>query len=382
MKREINYVIILLLLIVTPNVYSLAVSPSKTLIFATGESIEEELTISVRNKNDFEVLGELYIQSLVVPLEYVDFETKNITFAPGETKEFSFNLSVPTQFDEPGDHEFDFIARELIPTNHTELITIRTAVGGIFLIRVPYEGYFLKASLSADSVTAGEKVPFQLVLENLGTYPINDLEGVLEIYDDDMNKVDEILFTYDLKTSSYETLDLEWDSEGYTYGNYHAKAILRFNGKVEEAEADFKLGEVHISILEYDTTIFSGDINKYKLKVRSDWGASINGAVATLNINSGFPVTSKSENFELAPWEEKDIAIYVDAEGIDRGEYTAELTIEYEGLITEESFTLNVSGFNYMLLVIGTAIFIVVFGIGYFILIRRHKKKEKNGNKS
>jgi hypothetical protein len=382
MKKELVWGIFLVFLITIPNVYSLAISPSKTLIFATGDMIEEELTIGVRNRNNFEVLGELYIQSLEVPLEYIDFETRNVTFAPGETKTFSFNLSVPTQFGEPGDHEFDFIARELRPTNHTELITIRTAVGGIFLIRVPYEGYFLKASLSSESVTAGEKVPFKLVLENLGTYPINEIDGNLEIYDDNMNKVDEIPFTYSLKTKSYETLEMEWDSSGQPYGNYHAKAVLKFNNKVEEAETDFKLGEVHISIVDYDGSIVSGDINKYKLKIRSDWGASIMGAVATLEINSDFPVTSRSENFDLSPWEEKEIIIYVDAEGIDKGEYPAELRISYEGLVTEENFNLNVSGFDYMLIVIGISIFVVVFGVGYFILLRRHKKKEKNGNKN
>jgi hypothetical protein len=382
MKKKFNYIIFLVFLIVIPSAYSLAVSPSKTLIFFNGDSIYEELTVSVRNKNNFEVLGELYMQSDEVPLEYVDFETINITFAPGETKSFSFNLSIPNQFGEPGDHEFDFIARELLPTNRTELITIRTAVGSIFLVRVPYEGYFLKSSLSAKSVTVGEKVPFQLILENLGTYPISDIVGTLEIYDGEMNEIDQIPFTYSLKTNSYETLDLDWDSSGFSYGNYHAKAILKFNGKVETAETDFKLGEVHISITDYSDSIIAGDINKYKLKVRSDWGAKISGAVATLNVDTDFPTSFRSENFDLAPWEEKDIIIYVDAEGIKKGKYSAGLVISYEGLITEESLILNVSGFDYLLIVIGVAIFVVVFGVGYFILLRKHKKKGKDGNKS
>jgi len=384
MKRGnvILFVGILIFFLVTPFVTSLAVSPSKTLVFFTGDDINEQLSVNVRNRYDFPIIGELYVRSNEVPLEYVNFETVNVTFAPGETKTFTFDLNVPTQFSEPGDHQLEFIVRELLPTNRTELITVRTAVGSIFIIRVPFEGYFLKATMDVKSVSSGEKVPISLVLENLGTYPIENIDGIVEIYNSDEEKVGEVPFTYFLKVQSYETLELEWDSAGMEYGNYHAKAILRFNGKIVETEDDFKLGDVHITILDFDKSIVSGDINKYNLQIRSDWGNTIEGVLASLEVESDFPQIFRSETFNLGPWEEKKVVIYVDAEDISGGEYPAILKLDYEGITSQEKFDLKVSSFNFMMLVIGGIIFIVVFAVGYIFLMKRKPKKIKNGAKN
>jgi len=368
------------LVICLPNVLSYAVSPGKTIVFFSGDTLYEELSVSVRNDKGISNEGEMYIFGKSVPEEYVNFDPINVTFEPYEKKVFDFSIAIPEQFEEPGDYRFDFVTKEIFEEEEDSgaTITVKTAVAGVFIVRVPAEGYFLKSSLEARGVISGEPVPFVLTLENLGTYAINDIQGILEISDESGNLIDELEFTYDLPLYSVEQLELNWDSEGASYGNYHAKAIMTFQGKEEIAETDFKVGEMHVSILEYDKSVSSGDINKFKLKIRSDWGDQINDAYAILDVTTEVAHQFKSSNFNLEPWQEKEIIVYVDAQMLEKGEYPSKIGIMYEGVYDGEEFELKVTSFDIVPIIVGAAIFIVVFGFGYLFLIIRKLKKGKN----
>jgi hypothetical protein len=372
-------VILLVMVLCLPNVLSYAVSPGKTIVFFPGDTLYEELSISVRNDKGITNLGEIYVFSKSFPEEYVNFDPINVTFEPYEKKVFDFSVSIPKQFEEPGDYRFDFVTKEIFEDEDGPgaTITVKTAVAGVFLVRVPAEGYFLKSKLESRGVISGEPVPFILTLENLGTYPIDNIQGVLEISDESGEVLDEIEFTHDLALYSINNLELFWKSEGANYGNYHARAIMTFQGKEEIAETDFKVGEMHISILEYDKTISSGSINKFKLKIRSDWGNQINNAYAVLDVNSGNIQSFKSSNFNLDPWKESEIIIYVDAQTLGKGEYPAKIGIMYEGIYDGEEFELKVTSFDMLPIIVGGVIFLIVFGFGYLFLVIRKLKKEK-----
>jgi hypothetical protein len=382
MKKR-GTLIFLLVLLLTSGAYAISVTPSKTITYFSGDSISENLYLSLKNTNRFGVLGEMSINSHNFPEEYLNFDIYDLEFQPNEIKEFNFLLNIPEKFSQPGDYRFDIIVKEIENNTGSEsaTITVRTAVGGVFIVRVPHDGYFLGTKLEAKGTSVGELVPFVLTLENLGTLDIENIQGSLEIFDNENNSVGEIPFTHTLPINSIHQVELNWDTSGGFFGNYWAKVTLDYEGKTSIAETTFKLGDVHVSIVDFDKSIKSGDINRFKVKLKSDWGNYIDGAFMTLAMESDFPGFFKSENFDLKPWEEKDVTLYVDAVGINKGEYPALLSVNYGDIYTEEKFSLRVTSFNYLSIIIGVGIFIVVFSIGYFILWKIQKKKIKNENK-
>lgn len=379
-----NLVIFLVLVLCLPNVLSYAVSPGKTIIFFPGDTLYEELSISVRNDKGIANEGQIYVFSKSFPEEYVNFDPINVTFEPYEKKVFDFSVSIPKQFEDPGDYRFDFVTKEIFEEEEESgaTITVKTAVAGVFLVRVPTEGYFIKSNLEARGVISGEPAPFVLTLENLGTYAINNIQGVLEISDESGNVLDEVEFTHDLALYSVDNIELFWNTEGISYGNYHAKAIMKFQGKEEIAETDFKIGEMHITILDYDKSVKSGEINKFKLKIRSDWGDQINDAYALLDITGPNGVIPfKSSNFNLEPWKEKEIIIYVDAQMLEKGTYPAKIGVVYEEIYDGEEFEIKVTSFDIIPIIMGVVIFCVVFGFGYLFLVIRKLKRGKHASK-
>jgi hypothetical protein len=375
-------IVILFLFLLVQSVSAISVSPSKTIVFFTGDSLEENLSVSLKNKHNYEVVGEILLQDKGVPLEYINYQSTNLTFEPNERKDIDFGITIPEKFDEPGDYRFDFIVRELSPPKEEGgMFGVSIAVGGIFLVRVPYEGYYMGARLEADGVTVGEEVPFKLTLENIGTMPIENIQGTLEIFDNSSEKVGEVPFTYSLPINSLEVVDLKWDSSEASYGNYYAVATMNFKSKSIKAETDFKLGDMFVDIVNFDKIIRSGIINKYKVKIKSEWGNPIDNIFMKLEVSPGIsPKIFKSENFNLDSWESKEVIIYVDTEEIKGGTYPAKISAFYEGIHTEKEFDLRISSFDYISVGVGVGIFIIVFVIGYFIMFKR-SKKSKDGKK-
>ena len=71
MKKR-GTLIFLLVLLLTSGAYAISVTPSKTITYFSGDSISENLYLSLKNTNRFGVLGEMSINSHNFPEEYLD----------------------------------------------------------------------------------------------------------------------------------------------------------------------------------------------------------------------------------------------------------------------------------------------------------------------
>jgi hypothetical protein len=368
--------VFIILFFVVPNTFALGISPSKSIIFFE-PNLSQSFEITVRNSENRDVKSDIYIYG--EHGKYTHFENQTVLFSPKESKKFNFDLKLPESFEEPGDYRFDFVATEVDIMENTNFISVLTSVGSVFIIRVPYEGHYLKATLTSKSASTGEIVPFKLVLENLGTLPIDYIEGILEIFDESGNKVDEIPFIESLEIKTIKDVEFKWHSGDNKFGNYNAKITLKFKGKEVLAESDFKLGDVHISIVNYDKEIKAGEIGKFNINVKSEWGNPVEDVFTRLEIGSSPLKAFKSESFNMDPWGENNVIIYVDAEEIEKGTYPAKVSVVYDGIYTEEEFELKVrspffSPINGSIL-IGIAVFIIVLVVGYFMLSKKRKKK-------
>jgi hypothetical protein len=378
MVKKTIFILLLMLLITIPNIFALSIGPSKTVKYFKPH-MSETFSVIVTNNEEKEVNSEVYLFGELS--KYSNFQKQRVLFKSGESKIFNFSLNLPEELG-PGDHRVDFVAGEIAKKENTNFIGVLTSVGSVFVIRVPYEGYYLKASLDTTSVSAGEVVPFILTMENLGSFPIDGVKGVLEIYDSSDVKIDNIQFNTSLGLNEIKKIELRWDSGNNSFGNYRAKAILSFNGKTVETETLFKLGDVHISILGFDNKIISRKINKFHVEIKSDWGDNLEDVFAKLEIFSNTPLVYKSENFNIDPWSTKDVVIYVDADKISPGNYPARIGVVYKGVSTQEDFELAVRSFSFSpqfsnFLIVAIAIIVVALII-YFMFIKRRIKDGKN----
>ncbi|MBT3690820.1 hypothetical protein HOG16_01090 [Candidatus Woesearchaeota archaeon] len=375
MMKGLKLLVFLILFFVFQNVSALEVTPSIDIVIFESNAIKSA-SVHVRNMEDKEVLAEM---SLYGEMENItNFEAQTYLFAPKETKVFNFNILMPESFEKPGDYRFYFLAREIAIDELTEFINVLTASATIYVIRVPYEGPYMAARLRSTSVSVGELVPFDLKMENFGSVPLKNINGKIEIFNSFNKSVGEIPVNEILELGEIKEIIFKWNPEENGFGDYWARATLNFEGRTVEAETEFKLGDIHVSILDYDKNIENGIINKFKLKIKSDWGNEIEGVIAVLEVYHNPFKSFKSETFKLDLWEEKNVVIYVDAENMNPGKYPAKLSLIYEGIHTEEEFELNVSTFDWTIIWIGGSIFVVVFIIGYFVI---HKMGARKKNK-
>ena len=375
MMKGLKSLVFLILFFVFQNVSALEVTPSIDIVIFESNAIKSA-SVHVRNMEDKEVLAEM---SLYGEMENItNFEAQTYLFAPKETKVFNFNILMPESFEKPGDYRFYFLAREIAIDELTEFINVLTASATIYVIRVPYEGPYMAARLRSTSVSVGELVPFDLKMENFGSVPLKNINGKIEIFNSFNKSVGEIPVNEILELGEIKEIIFKWNPEENGFGDYWARATLNFEGRTVEAETEFKLGDIHVSILDYDKNIENGIINKFKLKIKSDWGNEIEGVIAVLEVYHNPFKSFKSETFKLDLWEEKNVVIYVDAENMNPGKYPAKLSLIYEGIHTEEEFELNVSTFDWTIIWIGGSIFVVVFIIGYFVI---HKMGARKKNK-
>ena len=375
MMKGLKLLVFLILFFVFQNVSALEVTPSIDIVIFESNAIKSA-SVHVRNMEDKEVLAEM---SLYGEMENItNFEAQTYLFAPKETKVFNFNIIMPESFEKPGDYRFYFLAREIAIDELTEFINVLTASATIYVIRVPYEGPYMAARLRSTSVSVGELVPFDLKMENFGSVPLKNINGKIEIFNSFNKSVGEIPVNEILELGEIKEIIFKWNPEENGFGDYWARATLNFEGRTVEAETEFKLGDIHVSILDYDKNIENGIINKFKLKIKSDWGNEIEGVIAVLEVYHNPFKSFKSETFKLDLWEEKNVVIYVDAENMNPGKYPAKLSLIYEGIHTEEEFELNVSTFDWTIIWIGGSIFVVVFIIGYFVI---HKMGARKKNK-
>ena len=368
------FLIFLIFVLIIPFAFSLSVTPARTVVFFEPGLIKE-VSVHVGNDDNKNVNGNFSIFGEAE--NYTDFKSYEYTFEPKETKSVKFNITLPLQCDRPGDYKFTFVASEIAKEEGSNFINVLTAAGSVFIIRAPYEGYYLSASLGATSVSVGEYVPFNLILENIGNLPINNIDGNIEIFDDLNKSVGKVEFEESLAVSENKRLKLNWNSENNTFGSYRAVAILNFNGKTIEVEDEFKLGDIHISILDYDKSIDSNKINKYHVKIKSDWGDKITNVVITLDIYHNPFKSFKTYNFDIDPWKEQNPVIYVDAEEMSNGKYPALLSVIYDGITTKEEFEINIKSFDFNYILYGVIIFIVVFVLGYIVILKLKKGKKK-----
>lgn len=338
---------------------------------------EYVIDYSIRGYRDFEFYTEGAFS------EFTRVETLSKSTTAGN---FRVYLTLPAEYDPPGQHKLYVVAREKPIEGAVNTIA---EIRGYIAIDVPYPGYYAEMKIQVNDVNEGEPIPINVVVRNKGDLNITDAQLQLTVVSDD--KV--------LKTINSEKVFIEKNG-GYTFkstiggdelkpGVYRLDAKLFYAGKEKEGTADFRVGTFDVAIVNYTRRMFNNSINLFEIEIESRWNNRIDKVFMDLNIKNGSKVlsTATTPPFDLIPWEKKMSSFYWNTAGIPIGKYDLDIVLHYDDKtrtenrkiyiveqVLPEVETPVIPTSTVILLVI--AVLLVIFNI-YFVIQRRRKKGEE-----
>ncbi len=310
--------------------------------------------------------------------EYIEPEFESLYFSPGEIKYFKVYVDIPSNFSTPGKHLCTVDASE-VPSAGTSTMTAFSSISSQIYIRIPYPEKFIEAALSAPNVNVSMPVPFTISLKSLGMEDVL-ASGIIKITDSQGRNLG-TLYTQQIMVKSLESgvIGADWDSTGNPPGIYNAKATVEYGGDSPALTGTvFRLGDIYIDInnITVPEEINPGDIVKFFIISESFWNMKIENVYIDLEVyrDGAMVGSSTSESFDMGPWEEKTVTVYLDTSGMEEGEYDAVFRAHYSGKQTEKSIKFEIKQPQDMLLLLILIAAIIAAAI-LAILIRKRRKR-------
>jgi hypothetical protein len=257
---------------------------------------------------------------------YVTFDPpvlKNVP--PGAYAPFKATINLPYKIEEPGIHNLYIGVMELFEPGQGA--GGRTAVENRVEIRVLFPEPYLKASLDIPNGNSNEFLTCAVGVENWGEPVINNVKATINILD--MNNQTITSLRTDetsLQRGEYGQLTALLDTFGMTPGEYHADAVIDWDGRQKTAEDTFKLGQLDANIISYTAEFEKNKLNPFDIEVESNWGNPIQNVYAVIELpNKKLQTPSKT----LQPWSKEILTTYWDTTPLESGKYDAAITLHY-----------------------------------------------------
>ncbi len=372
MKRKVLLLLFFLGLLLAPSFTSasLGISPSITEINFVENGVYHLDYRAFSDKPNQRII--LYAKDDFA--QYTTFEKTSLVGGGS----FGVTINFPGSMDKPGVHNLHIYAAEEI--SQRSFIGTSVAVGAVVHIFVPYPGKYIEPHLNIPSANVGDKIPVELQVINRGTENLTVTPDII-FYDSSGKKVDEMIFdSVPINRGELEYFRRYLDSEGLSPDVYTARAIIDYNGNKQEINSTFKVGNLTVSVVNFTGNVTADEINKFTVRVKSNWNGEIRGVYADVKIwlNESTDMAFKIPSVDLAPWEEKDIQGYFDAEGLSPGKYKIGIILAYAGQTSYSSGEITVvgKGIDKMwFIVIGGIVVALVLAIAVTYLLFRNKKK-------
>ena len=381
-------VLLSLLLLFSNVVFAIGISPSKyTINFVP--NFEGEFRFVVSDTDDttnikLSVDGDL--------AEYVTLSKDLVRHQDDHA--FTAYLKLPPKVEKPGKNRI-LIRAELSPTGAGGGgISAIGAVQAPIDVIVPYPGKYLDYSFTVRDVNEGEPVLFTLYITNLGTDTVNQVSVTFDVYDSENNKKDTLTTEkVALISKGSHGFERELNTLGYRPGSYKVIATIFHDDGEEVIERTFRIGTLQVNIVNYTREFLVDTINRFELKADSKWNSLIEEVYANIDVSKNGVRINSFKTFEVSlnPWETKVLDGFYDTNGMELGEYDANITIYYEDKTATElgKFVIKKArhfelptGFSITALLIIIILVIIIADI--FWMVHKHKKEdnESKGNKT
>jgi len=339
----IGVLMMLIMLMSISSIFAIGITPGRTnLDFAKGAEPEVEITvINTENKDmnvAFTVEGELK--------DYVSISNDIVEFALGESsKSLKYKIKMPAGLS-PGLHTADIIAVDLPSGESVDTITTKVSVVSQLYVRVPYPGKYIDVKLDIVSKEDSNLVDFFIPIFSRGNEKIDSVSAVIDIYKGD-EKVDSIETNkIGVEAGGRGELVGNWNPSAAP-GSYKAVAKVDYDGKITEISEEFNFGAESLDVLGVTVNNFKlGEVARIQILVQNKLNDAISRAYANLKVfDSDLKEIEnlKSEDYEIAPLENKEMVIYWFTEGLETGIYDSELKIDYDKDFISKNFKIDVT---------------------------------------
>ncbi|MEM5798330.1 MAG: hypothetical protein QXG26_02940 [Candidatus Aenigmatarchaeota archaeon] len=387
MKRIFSIILLLTLVLILPSALAIGMSPARIEIdFQPGANLTYDFWV-LNNLNETRSI-ELYPTGELADRITI-YGDKQFELEGQKVRQFSFSILLPEEL-EPGLHKSGIGAIEGLPSGReggTQLAA-RAAVIMQVWIRVPYPGKYAEISIEAKDVELGQPTPFTIHVKNLGSEDIT-AEDEIEIWNGDKKVAELSAGSVSVAAKGTENLYASWKAD--SAGVYKAIANVKYDGKNASASTFFRVGALDIEILDLSKEIVqAGEIAKFKVKLKSKWNAEIRSIYADVEILKDGNVlkTGRSAPFMLGVWEEREIPIYVETQGLELGVYDAKVKVYFDNRTKEKDFSSRLEIVAYKPFEISLPyIIILIFFIFVLLLIallllkRRKESHEKRSRR-
>lgn len=340
-KRGIVILVAFLILIFPGTVLAVGISPPSyytNMIYGQSEVFQFHAINTMGEPISIEIkASEEYLE------DYITIDNSLIYASPKEWKPFTLKIDYPDGPLKPGLHKVNVYVTE--QRESAGMISARASVIGIIDVMEAYPGLYAEAILKAEDRNINETVPILVTLNNYGTETIKKAAGYVDIYFNEekittleLSSVENIT-TYDAKTMS-----AQFDTKGFMPGKYAVKATIVYDTNTTSAEGTFKIGTLHVDIVDFTKQAYQNKINPFEIIIESKWNERISNIYADVNVKENDSIVKfKTISEGLNKWEQKTILGYFDASGISLGEHDIEIYLNYEGLQTIEKGKINVT---------------------------------------
>jgi hypothetical protein len=371
--RRLIFALVLLLLAV-PSVQAIGISPPyREIYFEPG--LEKNFT--------FFMIGAPESASVVKP--YLEGNMSEFMTVPNRTyfldekssDSFQASMSLPQEY-KPGRHKI-YVGILEQKTGGGEGIFARVGIQSIIEVRVPYPAKYIEMDLECPNVNIGDTARFIDEITNFGTKDISDITGSVEILSPNDQKVTDLDMEQGsifLSPQEKKELTARWDTREAIPGIYHAVFSVNYDGKQADAACRFRVGDLKIDILSLEADdVEQGKIARFDASLQSIWNDDIPQVFTELLVfdDEGNLVGSSSgETVRMGVWSSRNMTLYWDTENNDAGDYTARLSLEYEGMNSSRTAEFKIiSPFNIPWAYIVVILLVVV--IAYQVWQRRKR---------
>ena len=366
------------------NLSALAVSPGKVTMNFVPE-YSNNFKYTVRNVPSS---AEINI-SLEGPL--AKYASIDKTHLKGDG-DFNLELNLPEEINTPGKNRLLVVVEEVPKQDGFNSmlgtsITLKVAID----VFVPYPGRYLEIEkFEAPSVNSGEPIDFKLTLINRGKEDL-EIKPYIEITSE--NDVIETIELGEGVLNKTESADISktFSTTGLNPGKYNATALVDYGTAVANSTKQIRIGQLSINILNHTKEYDVGkSLREFKLTLGNEWNDKIDGAYAEVVIkNSTDEIAEfKTSTATIKPFGTEEIKGYFNITGISKGNYDAEVTLNYFGkergktethifdIKFNETKTTKISR---SVLILGGLVFI--FSI-LFVLLEVYLRNKKRNKKS
>jgi hypothetical protein len=339
---KLSIILLSIIIILTNNVYSLGIAPSKKIIEYSSE--EQIITARIINNEAKNTIIVLNVQGALAQYVTLNQTTLNISKYELE-KEFTYRIKLPENL-EIGTQTINIIASETIGNTNVNTINGLLTLAHQLQINIPYSKKQMEGYVSIATTKIKEPATIKLILKNNGVENINKITGTIKILDNNNNIhfQDNIVEQNNLLVKSEISIDKKVILKNV--GEYNIEYNLNYDEKEFNITKKFNMGEYNIAIIDTKVNNFKlGTIAKFDIKIENEWNTILNNIDVELVIKDMAKNIIEQNNIpknKLYPGN-NTLVIYWDTTNITKGEYLLDLKITSDEKIVTSEYTIKIA---------------------------------------